>query len=58
MLLHRARVDLGAMAIRGVLSIIGASPSDCLVSYSGHPESYPSAERQLMYSVAPADWAT
>ena len=40
-------------------SIIGASPSDCLVSYLGHPYggSYPSAEMQSVYSTAPADWA-
>ena len=38
-----ARVDLGAMAMKGVLhipqnsSIAGTSPSDCLVLNSGHP---------------------
>ena len=41
------------------LSITGASPSDCVVSYSGHLlESYPSAEKQLVYSTAPANWAS
>ena len=37
--------------------ITGASPSDCLKSYPGHSleESYPSAEMELMYSIAPAD---
>ena len=35
-------------------SITGVSLSDCLVSYPGH---YPSAEMQLVYSTAPADWA-
>ena len=39
----------------------GDSPSDCLMSYSGHlfgwVGSYPSAEMQLVYSTAPADWA-
>ena len=34
-------------------SITEASPSDCLVSSSGHlEESYPSAEMQLVYSIA------
>ena len=42
MLLLRARVDLGAMAMKEVLcipqssSIARTSPSDCLVSYPGH----------------------
>ena len=37
----------------------GTSPSDCLVSYLGQSleRSYPSAEVQLVYSTAPADWA-
>ena len=41
------------------LSIIGVSPSDCLVSYPGHllGVSYPFAEKQLVYSTALADWA-
>ena len=44
-------------------SITGASPSDCLVSSPGHllgevGESYPSAEMQLVYFAALADWAT
>ena len=44
-------------------SITGTSPSDCLVSYPGHScvcggGSYPSAEKQLVYSTAPVDWAT
>ena len=40
-------------------SITEASPSDCLMSYLGHllGESYPSAEMQLVYSTAPANWA-
>ena len=39
--------------------VTGASPSDCLVSYSGHSlgESYSSAEKQSAFSTAPADWA-
>ena len=66
MLPLQARVDLGAMAIKGYsafpqnFSIAGTSPSDCLVSYPEHSlgvGSYPSAEKQLVYSTAPADWA-
>ena len=39
-------------------SIIGTSPSGCLVSYPGHSlrGSYSSAEKQSVYSIAPADW--
>ena len=39
-------------------SITGTSQSDCLVSYLEHllEESYHSAEMQLVYSTAPADW--
>ena len=38
-------------------SIIETSPSDCLVSYLGYSlwESYPSAEMQSAYSIAPAN---
>ena len=41
-------------------SITGTSLSDCLVSYPGHSlvRSYLSAEKQTVYSIAPADWAT
>ena len=43
-------------------SITGTSPSDCLVSYPGHllgkEGSCPSAEVLLVYSTAPANWAT
>ena len=41
-------------------SITGALQSDCLMSSTGHSlrESYPSEEMQLVYSTAPADWAT
>ena len=37
----------------------GATPSDCLVSYPGNSlgESYPSADVQSVYSIAPADRA-
>ena len=40
-------------------SITGTSPSDYSMSYLGHSleESYPSVEKQLVYSTAPADWA-
>ena len=39
--------------------ITGASPSNCLVSYSrlSLKESYFSAEMQSVYSTAPANWA-
>ena len=38
--------------------ITGASPLDGLMSYPGHSlvGSYPSAEIQLVYSTAPANW--
>ena len=60
-----ARVDLGEMAITGYSAvprssnITEASQSNCLVSYSGHSlmGSYPSVEKQSVYSTAPADWA-
>ena len=57
----RARVDLGAVAIKGCSAFPKARPSDCLVSYPGHwlgGESYPSAEKQSVYSTDPADWAS
>ena len=63
---RRASVDLSNDGNKGVLhtpqssSIIGTSPSDCLVSYPGHSlggGSYPSAEKQSVYSTGPADWA-
>ena len=59
MLPLRARVDLGAMAMKGYSAFPKAPASDCLVSYSGHSlgESYPCAEKQSVYSTAPADWA-
>ena len=52
----------GNDGIKGVLqipqssSINGTSPSDCLVSYLGHSfgESYPSAEKQSVYSTTQA----
>ena len=41
-------------------SIIGISPSDCFISYPVHllGRSYPSAEKQSVYSTAPANWAS
>ena len=40
-------------------NITETSPSDCLVSYLGHPveKSYPSVEKQLVYYTAAADRA-
>ena len=64
MLPLRARVDLGAIAIKGYSTFpkypaSGTSPSDCFVSYPGQSlgGSYPSAEVLSVYSTAPADWA-
>ena len=50
----------GVLHIPQSSSITEASLSDCLVSYSGYlwGEFYSSAEMQLVYSAAPADWAT
>ena len=49
----------GILRVPQSTSICEASESDCLLSYPGHSlgESYPSAEMQSVYSVAPADWA-
>ena len=49
-----------ALCIPQSLSITGTSPSDCLVSYLGHSleRPYPLAEKQSVYSTAPADWVT
>ena len=49
----------GVLRIPQNSSIAGTSPSDCLVSYPGYSlvGSYPSAEKQSVYSTAPADWA-
>ena len=56
---HGSNSNKGMLHIPQSPSIAGTSPSDCLVSYPGHSlgESYPSAEVQLVYSTAPADWA-
>ena len=48
----------GVLRIPQSSSIAGTSPSDCLMSYPGHSlggGSYPSAEKQSVYSTAPAD---
>ena len=49
----------GVLLIPQSSSITVASPSVCFVSYAGHSlgESYSSAEMQLVYSAALADWA-
>ena len=50
----------GVLCIPQSSSIAGTSPSDCLVSDTGHSLGggpYPSAEVQSVYSIAPADWA-
>ena len=49
----------GVLLIPQSSSSTGTSPSDCLVSYTGHSlgRSYHSAEVQSVYSTAPADWA-
>ena len=55
---------LGSDGIEGILCIPQSSSitgtSVCLVSYPEHllVESYPTTEVQLVYSTAPADWAT
>ena len=55
----RAKVDLGAMEMKGDSTFPKVSPSDFLVPYLGHSlrKSYPSAEMQSVYSANPADWA-
>ena len=49
----------GVLRIPQISIISGASPSDCLVSYTGHSllESYPAAEKQSVYSTTLVDWA-
>ena len=48
----------GVLHIPQSFSIIGALPSDCLMSYPRHSlkDFYPSAEMQSVYSTATADW--
>ena len=50
----------GVLRIYQSSTITGASPSDCLVLYPGHSleKSYPSAEKQSVYSTAQANWST
>ena len=63
MLPFEARVDLVVMTKKGYSTLpqsssnTGTTPSDCLMSYPRHSleESYPSAEKQLVYSTAPVD---
>ena len=49
----------GVLLIPRSSSITGTSSSDCLVSLPGHSleGSYSSAEKQSVYSTAPASWA-
>ena len=49
----------GVFHILQIPSIAGTLPSDYLVSYPGHllGKSYPTAEVQSVYFIAPADWA-
>ena len=50
----------GVLRIPQSSNTAGTSPTDCLVSYTGHSlggGSYPSAEVQSVYSTAPTDWA-
>ena len=50
----------GVLCIPPSSSITKTSPSDCFMSYPGHSfggGSYPSAEKQSVYSTAPANWA-
>ena len=60
----RSNVDEGVLHISQSSSITGTSPLDCLVSYLGHSlwwwwwGAYLSAKKQLVYSTAPADWAS
>ena len=51
----------GVLHIPQSSSITGTSPSDCLVSFSGHSlvgwGSYPSTEKKSFYSTDPVAWA-
>ena len=49
----------GVLRISQSSSITGALLSDCLMSFQGQTlgESYPTAEMQSPYFIAPADWA-
>ena len=50
----------GVLCIPQSSGITRTSSSDCLVSYPGHSlgESYPSAEKQSVYSTDPTEWAS
>ena len=53
-------VNEGVLCIPQISYVTGDSPSDGLVSYTGHSlgrMSYPSVEMQSVYSTAPANWA-
>ena len=54
----RSNGNEGVLHILQSSSITGTSPSACLMSYPEHSfgESYSSAEKQSVYSTAPADW--
>ena len=53
-------VNEGVLCIPQSSSITEDSPSDCFMLYPGHSleGSYPSAEKQSVYSITPANWAT
>ena len=55
-----SNVNDGIICIPQGPNITGTSPSDCLVSYPGYSlgESYPSAQVQSVYSIAPSDLAS
>ena len=49
----------GVLCIPESSRLTGTSPSDCLGLYVGHPlgeVSYPSGEKQSVYSTTPIDW--
>ena len=48
------------MTMKGYSTFPQTSPSDCLMSYTGHSlrGSYPSADVQSVYSAAPTNWTT
>ena len=48
----------GVLRIPQSSSNYGASPLNCLMLYQGHSlgKSYPSAEMQSVYYIAPVDW--
>ncbi len=49
----QATVDLGVMAMKG-FSVFPKAPA----LLESHHQSYSSAEKQLVYSTAPADWTS